>query len=126
MLNTAVIVIGGDEVPADALEDLPDRRWVIAADSGLDHASHIGLSVDFLVGDMDVFYLNLPVYRMETFLESTTKPYYGGSFHYARPMMGHSWAGYQDDFPMRLLRDMAQHIAKNAPEGHAPTAWHYE
>ena len=53
MLNTAVIVIGGDEVPADALEDLPDRRWVIAADSGLDHASHIGLEVDFLVGDMD-------------------------------------------------------------------------
>ncbi len=53
MLNTAVIVIGGDEVPPDALEDLPDRRWVIAADSGLDHASHIGLEVDFVVGDMD-------------------------------------------------------------------------
>lgn len=53
MLNTAVIVIGGDEVPPDALEDLPDRRWVIAADSGLDHASHIGLAVDFVVGDMD-------------------------------------------------------------------------
>ena len=53
MLNTAVIVIGGDEVPAEALEELPDRRWVIAADSGLDHAAHIGLGVDFLVGDMD-------------------------------------------------------------------------
>lgn len=53
MLNTAVIVIGGDEVPPDALEELPDRRWVIAADSGLDHASHIGLDVDFVVGDMD-------------------------------------------------------------------------
>ena len=53
MLNTAVIVIGGDEVPLDALEDLPDRRWVIAADSGLDHAAHIGLDVDFVVGDMD-------------------------------------------------------------------------
>lgn len=53
MLNTAVIVIGGDEVPADALEDLPERRWVIAADSGLDHAAHIGLDVDFVVGDMD-------------------------------------------------------------------------
>jgi thiamine pyrophosphokinase len=53
VLNTAVIVIGGDEVPAEALEELPDRRWVIAADSGLDHASRIGLGVDFLVGDMD-------------------------------------------------------------------------
>lgn len=53
MLNTAVVVIGGEEVPADALQDLPDRRWVIAADSGLDHASHIGLEVDLVVGDMD-------------------------------------------------------------------------
>lgn len=53
MLSTAVIVIGGDEVTADALEDLPDRRWVIAADSGLDHAFHIGLDVDVVVGDMD-------------------------------------------------------------------------
>jgi thiamine pyrophosphokinase len=52
-LNTAVIVIGGDDVPADALDELPDKRWVIAADSGLDHASHIGLDVDFVVGDMD-------------------------------------------------------------------------
>ncbi len=62
MLNTAVVVIGGDEVPADALEDLPDRRWVIAADSGLDHASHIGLNVDFLVGDMD----SVDAARLET------------------------------------------------------------
>jgi thiamine pyrophosphokinase len=62
VLNTAVVVIGGDEVPADALEDLPDRRWVIAADSGLDHASHIGLDVDFLVGDMD----SVDARRLET------------------------------------------------------------
>lgn len=62
MLNTAVIVIGGDEVPADALEDLPDRRWVIAADSGLDHAAHIGLGVDFVVGDMD----SVDARRLET------------------------------------------------------------
>lgn len=80
----------------------------------------------FLVGDMDDFYLNLAVYRMETFLESTTQPYFAGNFTYDRPMVGHTWAGYQDDYPMRLLRDMAQHIAKNAPEGHDPTAWHYE
>jgi thiamine pyrophosphokinase len=53
MLNTAVIIIGGDEVPADVLEDLPRRRWVIAADSGLDHASRMGLDVDLVVGDMD-------------------------------------------------------------------------
>lgn len=53
MLNTAVIVIGGDPIHQLAMEELPDRRWVIAADSGLDHASAIGLNVDFIVGDMD-------------------------------------------------------------------------
>lgn len=53
MLNTAVIVIGGDAVPPEALDDLPDRAWVIAADSGLDHAARIGLRVDLAVGDMD-------------------------------------------------------------------------
>jgi thiamine pyrophosphokinase len=53
MLNTAIIVIGGDTVPVEALDEIPDQRWVIAADSGLDHASRIGLDVDFVVGDMD-------------------------------------------------------------------------
>lgn len=53
MLNTAVIVIGGDPIPYTVKEELPDRRWVIAADSGLDHAAAIGLRVDFIVGDMD-------------------------------------------------------------------------
>lgn len=53
MLNTAVIVIGGDPVPPNALDELPADRWVIAADSGLDHATRIGLAVDFVVGDMD-------------------------------------------------------------------------
>lgn len=80
----------------------------------------------FLVGDMDEFYLNLPVYRMERFLESTKDPYYAGSFTYDRPMVGHTWAGYQRGFPMTLLRDMAAEIAANAPEGQDPAAWHYE
>ncbi len=53
MLNTAVIVIGGESLPLEALDEIPDRRWVLAADSGLDHAAAIGLDVDFLVGDMD-------------------------------------------------------------------------
>lgn len=53
MLNTAVIVLGGDPIGHSALEELPQQRWVIAADSGLDHAARIGLRVDFVVGDMD-------------------------------------------------------------------------
>lgn len=53
MLNTAVIVIGGDDVHPGVHDDLPDRAWVIAADSGLDQAARIGLRVDLAVGDMD-------------------------------------------------------------------------
>ncbi|HEX6886157.1 MAG TPA: hypothetical protein VF530_22475 [Planctomycetota bacterium] len=69
----------------------------------------------FLVGDMDNFYLNLAVYHMEAFLEGTKDPHYAGAFTYARPLVGHTWAGYEQDFPMRLLRDMADHIERNAP-----------
>ncbi|HYL91555.1 MAG TPA: alpha/beta hydrolase-fold protein, partial [Alphaproteobacteria bacterium] len=41
-------------------------------------------------GDMDYFYLNLAVYRLEGFLRRAS-PAYGGSFEYGRPMKGHGW-----------------------------------
>lgn len=53
MLSTAVIVAGGGDIPALVTEELPERRWVLAADSGLDHARRIGLDVDVVVGDFD-------------------------------------------------------------------------
>ena len=72
-------------------------------------------------GDMDNFYLNLAVYRMDEFLKKTSNPTYGGSFEYGRPMKGHGW------HPMnqaQLLRMMAEYISKNAPGG-ADSAWKY-
>jgi hypothetical protein len=45
----------------------------------------------FFTGDMDDFYLNLAVYRMEEFLKSTTNPKSDADFTYGRPMKGHSW-----------------------------------
>jgi len=63
-------------------------------------------------GDMDNFYLNLAVYKLEDFLKNSKNPYYAGSFEYGRPMKGHGW------MPMsfvELVRIMADHIAKNAP-----------
>jgi thiamine pyrophosphokinase len=48
-----VVVAGGDAPPADAARGLPDDAYVIAADSGLDHARDLGLAVDVVVGDMD-------------------------------------------------------------------------
>lgn len=53
MLTSAVIVTGGDPVFPAALQEIPERAWVIAADSGLDHANSLGLRVDLLIGDLD-------------------------------------------------------------------------
>ncbi len=51
--DSAVILAGGDPIPADVMEDIPEGAFVIAADSGLDQARSIGLPVDLLVGDLD-------------------------------------------------------------------------
>jgi Putative esterase len=68
------------------------------------------------VGDMDNYFLNLGVYRLETFLESTKEvgkgPYYGGSFSYGRPLKPHGWQPWSNQ---ELLRIMARHIEQNAP-----------
>ena len=50
---TAIVFAGGDRPTSAALRDLPADAWVVAADSGLDHAAALGLSVDVLVGDLD-------------------------------------------------------------------------
>lgn len=73
-------------------------------------------------GDMDDYYLNLSVYLLEEFLESTKNPYYAGSFTYGRPMKGHGW------HPMtnaELIKIMAEYITKNAGPGENTTMWKY-
>jgi thiamine pyrophosphokinase len=50
--GTAIIVVGGDAPDPRVRSRLPHGR-VIAADSGLDHARTLGLSVDLVVGDLD-------------------------------------------------------------------------
>jgi len=47
-------VVSGGLVPdPDEVGPLPAGAFVIAADSGLDHAASLGLKVDVLVGDLD-------------------------------------------------------------------------
>lgn len=48
-----VIVVGGSPPHPGVVEHLAEDRFVIAADSGLDHADAIGLAVDLVVGDLD-------------------------------------------------------------------------
>jgi len=49
----AVIITGGSELPSGIAAHLPDNRYVIAADSGLDHAIAAGITPDLVVGDLD-------------------------------------------------------------------------
>ena len=71
-------------------------------------------------GDMDNFYLNLAVYRLEDFLRRANPPY-GGSFEYGRPMKGHGWTPLNQ---AELVRAMADAIRRNAPAG-ADNSWKY-
>jgi putative esterase len=72
-------------------------------------------------GDMDNFYLNLAVYKLEDGLNRLSNPAYGGSFEYGRPMKGHGWTPLNQ---AQLLTVMANHITLNAPAG-ADTSWKY-
>lgn len=72
-------------------------------------------------GDMDNFYLNLAVYRLENFLARTSNPPYGGSFEYGRPMKGHGWSPLNQ---AEMLRVMADTITRSAPAG-ADNSWKY-
>jgi hypothetical protein len=73
-----------------------------------------------LTGDYDDFYLAPAMYFLQEFLDSTSAPAYGGDFRYGRPQKGHGW---QPMTTANLLREMAAHIAKNAPPGEPTQAW---
>ena len=76
----------------------------------------------FFSGDMDDFYLNLAVYRMEEFLKSTTNPKSDATFTYGRPMKGHSWHA----FPWaELVRRMGAHVRERLPAGESAAGWSY-
>ena len=79
--------------------------------------------IHIYVGEMDNYYLNLAVYKMEDFLKSTKNPYYAGSFVYGRPMKGHGWSPMDN---AQLVRAMASYIVKHAPKGEDTAAWHYK
>ena len=68
---------------------------------------------------MDDFFLNLPVYLMEDFLESTTDPYYDGEVIHGQPMKGHGWSPITN---ASLIEEMAHHVSENAP-AEADTSW---
>jgi hypothetical protein len=63
------------------------------------------------VGDMDNFYLNLAVYKMEETMKSATAPRANAEFVYGRPMKPHGWQPFTN---AELIRMMARHVAARA------------
>jgi thiamine pyrophosphokinase len=52
--STALVFAGGDPLPPEFAERLPGPdAFVVAADSGLEHAHGLGRDVDLMVGDFD-------------------------------------------------------------------------
>lgn len=74
------------------------------------------------VGDMDNYFLNLAVYDLQAFFDSSTAPHVAADFRYGRPEKGHGWyhttAG-------RMLREMAAAITRHAPAGENAGSWKY-
>ncbi len=70
-------------------------------------------------GDMDTYYLNNGVHLLQDFMKTTRDPHYEGFFWYG-PRKTHCWTG--PFTPLERLEFMADHIARNAPEGE-DTSW---
>jgi hypothetical protein len=74
------------------------------------------------VGDNDNYYLNLPVYAMEQFFDSTRSPHVSGVFRFGRPLKGHGW---EHASQAALLREMAASVKAHAPAGENTGTWSY-
>ena len=74
------------------------------------------------VGDMDNFYLNLAVYKLEEAMKELQNPPCDCEFQYGSPMKGHGW---QPTTSANLIRRMGEHVVKNAPAGEKTAGWHY-
>ncbi|MFO7588079.1 MAG: hypothetical protein R6X22_08400 [Gemmatimonadota bacterium] len=86
----------------------------------------------FFVGDMDNYYLNNAVYWMDTFLESTTDPYYDGVVDYG-DRAEHCWNGDHENpnaisrlrYNTMYLNRILERIRAAAPPGADLESWRY-
>jgi hypothetical protein len=84
------------------------------------------------VGDMDNYYLNNAVYWLDTFLESTTDPFYDGIVDYG-DRAEHCWNGDHGNpnaisrlrYNTMYLNRILERIRETAPPGADLTSWRY-
>jgi hypothetical protein len=72
------------------------------------------------IGDMDSYYLNNAVYRLEDYLKTTSNPPWGGTIVYG-PRKPHCWSG-----PLPLherIKGMAQDVVERAPRAEDRAWW---
>ncbi len=71
---------------------------------------------------MDDFSLNLGVYKFEDMIGEVGGKDYPIRFLYGRPKKGHNW--HHTDWA-GVVREVADHVRKNAPAGAPLTDWNY-
>jgi S-formylglutathione hydrolase FrmB len=85
----------------------------------------------FYVGESDTWYLDRGVHLLHDFLETTTDPYYHGTFDFG-VRQPHCYSGQGDSsgpagstIPLRFFPEMVKHIEATAPKGADLTSWKY-
>jgi len=79
------------------------------------------------VGDADSFYLDRAVHLLQDFMDTTTDPYYRGTFDFGE-RKPHCYAGNYDHavgLNQHYLPEMVKHMEQTAPRGADLTSWKY-
>jgi hypothetical protein len=83
--------------------------------------SQLAGKIYLYVGDMDTYYLNNAVRRLEDFLEKTKDPYYDGVVEYGDGEP-HCWGPRNAE----IIKLFEKHITKNAPDKENTKRWKYK
>jgi len=104
-----------------------DLRYILERDWQTIGPKLVG-KIHIYMGDTDTYYLEEATRLLEQFLESTTDPYYGGSFTWGE-RQPHCYSGDAEwpgqNVHQRVLPLMAAHLLRTAPRGADTTSWRY-
>ena len=116
-----------DKTVVDYWRENYDLRHILERDWETIGPQLVG-KLHIYMGDMDTYFLEEATRLMEKFLESTSDPYYAGSFHWG-VRQPHCYSG-APAFPgqtsyQRVLPLMQERILATAPPGADVSSWRY-